>query len=58
MSGEGAAAGAGRGIDETGLCSVKLENPFITPEDQEGDADERPAKAGSWGSYRALQGGV
>lgn len=53
MSREGVAAGAGRGT-ETSVFYVKLNNPFITPEDQEGDADERPAKAGSWGFYRAL----
>lgn len=31
MSGEVAAAGAGRGTDETGLCFVKFDNSFYYP---------------------------
>lgn len=45
----------GMGTHEMGLCFIKLENPCITP-GEEKDEDERPAKAGSWGFYKVLQG--
>lgn len=53
MAREVAAVGADRGTDEMGLSFVKLH--FVNPEDQEGDADERPSKGRVVGFYRAFQ---
>lgn len=46
MSREVAAAGTSKGTHKMGLCFVKLKNPSLAPQEQEGDRDKEPAKAG------------